>query len=156
MAVSTIKETQESTAAAGEKLNHALVATQEAGSSGASTARMLAAAANFRDTMNDGHLKADAIEEVLQIASKRLSDNSNDFLPPSKSRYSACLSQRESMPALMLLLCCPHSCFNLSSFLFAIGLLQTLSGCLMQKDCANLFARQRRHSSSAACEPISC
>ena len=86
MAMSTIKETQESTAAAGDRLNHALAVAQEAGI-GASTASMLAAAGTFRDAMEDGHLKADAALEVLHTtASKRLSDKTDNFPPPSKSR----------------------------------------------------------------------
>lgn len=112
IALSTLKETLDSTAADGAKLKQALMAAQAAGSA-ASTDSIVDALSVFRETMNDGHLKAAAILEVLQATQLDClgDDRSDDFPPPSKSRYSAQRSGK-ARPALLLLVavvCVPAS-----------------------------------------------
>jgi hypothetical protein len=86
MALATLKETLDSTAADGAKLKQALMAAQGTGSD-ASTDSIMEALSTFRNTVNDGPLQADAILEILQIdQAGRLDDTADDIPPASKSR----------------------------------------------------------------------
>ena len=112
VASSTLKETLDSITEDGNKLNQALMAAQAAGSD-ASTGSIMDALGRFQNTLNNGHLKAAAILEVLQATQlDYLGDKTSDDLPPpSKSRYSAQRSGK-AKPALLLLVavvCVPAS-----------------------------------------------
>ena len=148
MTLSTLKETLDSIAAEGAELRQALMAAQAAGRD-APMDSIVDALSMFRDTMNDGHLKAAAMLEVLQARQLDCLDDgtTDDFPPPSKSRYSAQPSGKARPSPVLLLLCV---CLLQPEHVVFMPIRSAVSKvrCSVQKDCARLFPRQQRHSSS--------